>query len=238
LLRLLSKVCYGRRDVRAGWIGPGLPQTDYTEFKPLANWALQHWAMYSGFVSHAEVDDGDRILDVGCGTGHATVCLASVFPTCTIVGIDIDDLAVVFARSFNSGGNVCYVHSSFLDFWPSQRYAYIFALETLEHIQPARHYEFVDKCLGMLEEDGLLFLTTPNALDEADCTYGHVGLLNRVRARAFIHKYRKSIQNASFYDNQKLSSADPSRFIVEGPVDRFEDIERNRSHFQLVMRKT
>ena len=39
LLTSLKKACYTQHDVRAGWIGPGYPYTDVSEFKPLARWA-------------------------------------------------------------------------------------------------------------------------------------------------------------------------------------------------------
>jgi len=237
MLALLKKICYGKHDIRAGWVGPGVPATDSLEFKPLAKWALCHWSMYSGFLPQVrQMHDGGQILDVGCGTGHATICLSTILPGYTVTGIDMDDIAIRFAERFNKTRNVRYIHYDFLNFPSTQRYTYIFSLEILEHIPSTRHYEFVDKCLSMLQNEGLLFLTTPNALDEPDSSYGHVGLLNRVRARAFIERYKDRIVDASFYDNQKLMSTDAKEFILQDPVDMFEDTGRNRSHFRLAMR--
>lgn len=237
LLVLLKKACYTPQDVRAGWIRGAIPHTDSVEFRPLAKWATEHWAMYSGFLPHIQRNDEmAQILDVGCGLGHATVCLATVLDMHTVIGIDIDDIAIRFAERFNKRSNVRYIQGDFLRFTSSQRYAYIFALEILEHLPPALHYMFIDKCLSMLTEEGLLFVTTPNSLDVPDSTNAHVGLLNRVRAHAFIERYKGRILDASFYDNQELLSADPSRFVVQDPIDMFEDTRRNRSHFRLVMR--
>jgi 2-polyprenyl-3-methyl-5-hydroxy-6-metoxy-1,4-benzoquinol methylase len=237
LLALLNKACYTRKDLRAGWVGEGVPSTDLANFKPLAKWATEHWAMYTGFLSYVrEKSNGSQILDVGCGLGYATACLAAVLDTYTITGIDNDDIAIRFAKKFNTRCNVQYIYGNFLAFRASQPYKYLFALEILEHIPPEYHYQFIDKCLSLLANDGLLFITTPNALDELDSMYSHVGLLNRSRARSFVERYNDRILNVSFYNNQELSSADPSRFEVNDPFDMFEDTGRNRSHFRFVMK--
>lgn len=234
---LLKRACYTRKDLRAGWVGEGLPRTDLAEFKPLAKWATEHWAMYTGFFSYiSKKDKGGQILDVGCGLGYATACLARILDSFIITGIDNDDIAIKFAKRFNTGNNVNYVQSNFSLYRASQRYEYIFALEILEHIKAENHYKFIEKCLSLLAKNGLLFITTPNALDEKDSKYFHVGLLNRARAQSFIEAYKGRIINVSFYDNQELSSADPSRFEINDSFNMFEDTGRNRSHFRFVMK--
>jgi len=91
--------------------------------------------------------------------------------------------------------------------------------------------------LELLTSGGKLFISTPNALDEKDGSYSHVGLLNRSRARAFIKKYRRLIQEGFFTDNKMLLGGDPAKFIVKYPVSDFERKGRNLSHFHLVMSK-
>jgi len=159
LLALLKKVCYTPQDVRAAWIGVGVPKTDSADFKPFPKWATEHWAMYSGFLAYVrQKGDGGQILDVGCGVGHATVCLATILDTYTVTGIDVDDIAIMFADRFNKTSNkVRYICGDFLHFTSSQRHTYIFALEILEHLPPALHYEFIDKCLSMLARGGAFY---------------------------------------------------------------------------------
>lgn len=238
LLKVIKEVCYTKQDVRAGWIGPGIPFTHSSVFKPIARWALQHWAMYSGFLPMVN-KNGGRIVDVGCGMGYATVCLASILVNYTITGIDTDGLCIKFSNLFNRKykERVGYIQEDFMSFNQYSNYDYIFALEILEHIPAALHCSFVDKCLSLLSHDGLLFITTPNALDEKDSKYSHIGLLNRNRVRAFLGRYERQIVRASFYDNRELDSMDVRKFIINDPIDTFEDTSKNKSHFRLVMRQ-
>jgi 2-polyprenyl-3-methyl-5-hydroxy-6-metoxy-1,4-benzoquinol methylase len=234
LLEEIKKSCY-TQDVRASWIGHGLSLTHNKEFENWAIWALEHWAMYSGFLSRTENLRG-RILDVGCGVGHATSCLASIFQNCDITGIDKDKECVDFANKYNTEPRVNYVQSDFMSFNSGDKFEYIFALEILEHLLPSLHYTFVDKCLSLLANNGLMFLTTPNALDEMDCERGHVGMLNRCRALAFFQRYKNCIIEGSFYDNIALKSMDPSKFMINDPIDTFELSDKNRSHFRLILK--
>ncbi len=236
MLCFVKRTCYTRRDTRAGWIGPGIPYTDSAGFRPWSDWATQHWAMYCAFLPFVRNIANGQILDVGCGLGHTTTCLATVLGTQRITAIDIDPVAIEFARRFNERSNVRYIRSDFLCYKPSQKYQYIFALEILEHLSSTQHYEFVDKCLSMLSDEGLLFLTTPNFPDEPDQAHAHIGLLNRERARSFIERYKHRIIDSSFIDNRRLLSLDPSQFIVRDPPEMFEDKSRNRSHFAFVMK--
>src|SRR5271169_1735229 len=41
----------------------------------------------------------DRILDAGCGTGAAALCLAARIPNCRIVGVELNDELVTLAQA-------------------------------------------------------------------------------------------------------------------------------------------
>jgi ubiquinone/menaquinone biosynthesis C-methylase UbiE len=50
-------------------------------------------------VARFPVPQGARILDVGCGPGHATAALAQKLPSARIVGVDLADRAIALARA-------------------------------------------------------------------------------------------------------------------------------------------
>jgi ubiquinone/menaquinone biosynthesis C-methylase UbiE len=66
----------------------------YEEF--MGRWSIR---LAPSFIEFAGVRDGQRIVDVGCGTGSLTRELLSLGPSISVVGIDSADTYVSFARA-------------------------------------------------------------------------------------------------------------------------------------------
>ena len=43
---------------------------------------------------HARLEQGIRVLDVGCGTGAAVLSMAAAYPKSTVYGVYIDEEAL------------------------------------------------------------------------------------------------------------------------------------------------
>ena len=237
--RLIRLIAYEGRDVRATWVGAGIAQTSIDELKPFAAWANSHWGMYFGFNNYfSEISEG-YVLDIGCGTGNMTANLSHVFPERKIEGLDLNLRVLSFAKQFNSNSNIEYKYENAFNQKNLGRFSACFAVEILEHIPPLMHNQFIDGCLAALKPGGLLFLTTPNELDTPDAEYGHIGFLNRERAKVFFEKYEENLVEVSFYDNAKLSLPDSDTALISGSAKDFEKVDGvNRSHFRIIMKNT
>jgi len=217
----------------------GIPRSELSEFEPLANWALEHWAMYYAFVQGQVgrgygLVDGD-VLDIGCGAGNMTHNLATVLPSRKIVGVDLDTNLMRFASNFCSHPRVEYRAQNAFDVSNQREFAAVFAIEILEHLSATRHLEFVHSCLGLLKPGGLLFLTTPNALDERDTAFGHIGMLNADRTRPFFKAFSRNLVYMGFMNNQILRTAPPIDYFVQGRWEDHQAQSKNKSHFAMVM---
>jgi ubiquinone/menaquinone biosynthesis C-methylase UbiE len=55
-------------------------------------------AVFTGLAARSGIQDGDRVLDIGCGTGYLTHRLAKVAPGSTVLGMDPSDSMLTRAR--------------------------------------------------------------------------------------------------------------------------------------------
>lgn len=237
-LAIIEAICFTKKDLRAGWIGAGIPETGSEKFKPIAKWAKEHWYMYSSFLKHIPNDGMKmRVLDIGCGTGTSSINLSTLYPNLEITAIDIDKEAVEFAKRYNSALNIDYQAESFFDFNVG-KYDYIFALEVYEHIPHSVHRIFIDKCLSALKEKGKFFFTTPNEPDARDASYGHIGFLNKKRVPKFAARYSENILDSGFINNKKLLSGRAEDFLRGGDISEFMENLGSKSHFWIVFKST
>ena len=65
----------------------------------LGRWSRRLAPLFLDFLGDG--DEGKRIIDVGCGTGSLTFSLAERHPTATIVGCDIAEPLLAYARTAN-----------------------------------------------------------------------------------------------------------------------------------------
>lgn len=248
ILQELKNSCYTGNDIRASWIADYSIDTDIPEFKNYAKWSLQHWNMYKGFLNNivntSEINNNSiYILDAACGIGFNTKMLLEHIPNSILFGIDLDKNSINLANKYNIDKNITYLLDDLFNCSFENKFDYIFFLEILEHIKADKHYIIIDKLLSMLKDNGRLFISTPNELDNLDAPTEHIGLLNRTRTKEFINKYNNNIVHSQFYDNLKL---DETEYTIDEPISTFENTSSgiggistapNKSHFKIILKK-
>lgn len=65
------------------------------------------WAIES--LENFPLDKSDRVLDLGCGSGSITAVIASKVPSGIVVGLDISNIMLNFARENYSASNIIYM---------------------------------------------------------------------------------------------------------------------------------
>lgn len=169
-------------------------ETDIDEFKNNDKLALKHWNMYKEFFNSIEKKDKHiYILDVASGTGNNTKLLSEEISNSILHGIDMNENSIKFANKYNKSDNIFYLLDD-LSTCPFEfKFDYIFFLEILEYIKEDKYYYIIDKLLNLLTDDGYLFISIPNKLDNLDTTTQDSELLNSERITQFIDKYKKKL---------------------------------------------
>lgn len=122
-------------------------------------WDLAHRKVYNHFIKKFLTKESGSILDVGCGLGFFVKTVMQQRPNWKVIGYEMSEVAVKFAREKNGLSNVFSgrVEDSQLSL---ASFDIITLWDVIEHIpkpQPLLHYLH-----SLLKPGGILFLQTPN----------------------------------------------------------------------------
>lgn len=125
------------------------------------------------------LQDGGRVLDVGCGAGRVGATIAKAFPRCEVVGVDPDPQSVARARSAAAEAGV------------ADRARFIAA--TTDTIERGEGFDLITACdcvhdfaapartlaqmRALLKPDGALFLVEPKAADRLEDNINPIGAM-------------------------------------------------------------
>lgn len=133
------------------------------------HFGLDYWLNMDAVLEVFRQLSPDSLLDVGCGDGRFLKEVNREFPRTTLEGFDPSEQALRFARGFNPE----------LDFFASWSdvtgsYDCVSAVEVLEHIEPKKLPQTLERIRSVLNGDGLFVLTVPSERYETtDKHYQH-----------------------------------------------------------------
>jgi cyclopropane-fatty-acyl-phospholipid synthase len=107
----------------------------------------------------AEIRDGFKILDLGCGWGSLSLWIAENYPNCSVTSVSNSSTQrdfIVNQAITNNLSNVRVIVADMNDFDIEDKFDRIVSLEMFEHM---KNYQILYKKLsGWLVEDGLFFM--------------------------------------------------------------------------------
>jgi len=113
-----------------------------------------HLKVYKFLLQFTAAKD---VLDVGCGTGYGTACLAE--NARSIVGIDISKPALRWAKKHYPGVRFIAMDAQHLDF-PDASFDVIVSSENFEHLPDQSSH--LRELARVLRPDGFCFVASPN----------------------------------------------------------------------------
>ena len=195
LVQEVTDAAHHGADIRPAWIGAHRPRTEIESLKQMAGGASTHYDFYLNFVRDYMERRGD-MLDIGCGAGQSTAMLARY--SNSALGVDQDQEVIIFAVKYNAGNRATFIHERFPE-GVSGKFDYIFCVETLEHVPYENQLRFLARALGMLQEDGRMFITTPN---ESTPAPPHVGIWTKQWAADMAKHLGERVVRRGYFDNR------------------------------------
>lgn len=114
---------------------------------------------------------GQRVLDAGCGTGYGTAVLAE-HPGVEVVGVDVSDEAVTYAKGNYGCDNCTFVAADLLQMpFAETLFDTVVSFEVIEHLTDPK--EFVKAVKEVLRPGGVFILSTPNRRMYSDSSPGY-----------------------------------------------------------------
>ena len=116
-------------------------------------------AALSLVCERAELCDGMRVLELGCGWGSLTLWMAERYPNARITAVSnsASQRAFILARATERGlGNVSVITANINDFEMDRRFDRVVSIEMFEHM--ANHRELMQRVAGWLNDAGKLFV--------------------------------------------------------------------------------
>lgn len=140
-------------------LGPRLKYSACLWEKGTADLAEAEERMLELTARRAGVEDGQRILELGCGWGSFSLWAAERFPSSQIVGVSnsANQREFILHRARERGlSNLEILTRDMNDFSPDGRFDRIVSVEMLEHLRNYR--EFFARVRHWLEGDGAFFV--------------------------------------------------------------------------------
>ncbi|MFS0726309.1 class I SAM-dependent methyltransferase [Paenibacillus sp. 1P07SE] len=67
-------------------------------YDPILRWTMRESTFKNKLIRQIQVDSGQRVLDLGCGTGTLTLLLKQAYPKAEVTGLDIDPNVLQIAK--------------------------------------------------------------------------------------------------------------------------------------------
>lgn len=126
----------------------------YDKFRPTYGTKI-----FEDILSYSKITESSKILEIGCGTGNAS--LPMIQSNAEVTAIEIgENLSKHTAQKFSKYSNFHIVHCAFEDFQAPAKYDLIFSATAFHWIKPEKSYS---RCKELLVDGGVLavFWNTP-----------------------------------------------------------------------------
>jgi ubiquinone/menaquinone biosynthesis C-methylase UbiE len=166
---------------------PGLGRAALTPFYDLVTRFSGVGGLFDEMIRLADVQPGQRALDVGCGTGNLLMALGRHHPDVDLAGLDPDArmLAAAGRKARRKGVAAAWQRGFAQDLpYPDDAFDRVFSSLMLHHLDPQAKEGLLAGVRRVLRPDGMFVLAD---LDGHGAVHGHGPLARRMASSGLVH---------------------------------------------------
>lgn len=145
----------------------GFPYHYIPELRPGKFSGARYWSWSYRYLGGIKLvldllakEDFTSLVDVGCGDGRFLREVAQSYPDKQLLGVDVSERAIRFARAFNP--DIEFVAQDVTVSALPRQFDVATLIEVMEHIPPAKLGEFMRAVAQCLRKNGRLVVTVPH----------------------------------------------------------------------------
>lgn len=130
-------------------------------YDPVLNWVFQEMRFKQQLVEQANIEAGQRVLDLGCGTGTLTMLIKQMYPDAEVMGLDGDLTVLTIAHTKAAKTDMSLPLHAGMAFqlpYPDQIFDRVLTSLVLHHLTPENKQRTLHEVYRVLQPGGALYV--------------------------------------------------------------------------------
>jgi len=140
----------------------------------------------------------NRILDYGCGTGATSKQLSSLFPNAKVIGTDISDASVLYAKRIHSADNLEFINFTYLE--KCEPFDLVYLNCVLHHIEPKHRLTTMNQLFEVCKPKALIWIFENNPANPGTRLAMHTNPFDKGVIKIWPSELRNMMKLAGFED--------------------------------------